>query len=641
MDIDKRIEIFSSFRWRSLAALILSLTAQTLLEPPAHIAPAVMFYFAALGFLAWAMIAGEWKLSQPPVILNAHQEGRVRLIPLLLSIPFLAAAFYFFSGNRFTGLNLFLWLAGIVFFVSAFWLANGAAKTTSIDWEWFALLVCVFLLAAFLRTYRIGQIPAEPFSDHAEKILDVFDISQGKLSIFFERNTGREAFQMYWSLLILKLFGTGFSFLTLKIGTVILGLLTLPFIYLLGLEFGNPLVGFFALFLFGISYWMNVISRIGLRFPLYPLFTAATLLYLVRGLRTLSRNDFLLCGLFLGLGLHGYSPFRIVPLVVALGFFLFILHTKSNESRLTALRGFGLVVLTSLIIFLPLLRYWTEHPDTFGFRALSRIGTIETQYPAPVWLIFLANLYRGVLMFNWDDGNIWVNSIPNRPALDVVTGALFVIGVVLLVVQYLRKQDWRDLFLLFSIPVLLMPSVLALAFPMENPALNRAGGAAVAAILVSARALEGWLAGTSGGRKRFYLVYGLTAVLLSASVLQNYNLVFHTFDISYRRAVWNSTEMAKVIEEHGNPETAWIVPYWQWVDTRLPAIWLGDVYGDFALWPDEFFATTRVSGPKLFIFKPEDVETEIFLKQIYPDGRLSRYTSASVGKDFMIFRVER
>lgn len=244
-------------------------------------------------------------------------------------------------------------------------------------------------------------------------------------------------------------------------------------------------------------------------------------------------------------------------------------------------------------------------------------------------------------MFNWDDGNIWVNSIPNRPALDVVTGALFVIGIVLLIVRYLQKWDWRDLFLLLSIPALLMPSVLALAFPVENPALNRAGGAAVAAILVSARALEGWLAGVGAEKKRLYLVYGVAALLLSASVWQNYNLVFHRFDVTYRRAVWNSTEMAKVIQEHGNMDTAWIVPHWQWVDTRLPAIWLGDVYGDFALWPEEFFATRQISGPKLFIFHPDDVETEIFLKQIYPDGRLSRYTSASVGKDFMIFKIER
>ena len=72
--------------------------------------------------------------------------------------------------------------------------------------------------------------------------------------------------------------------------------------------------GLFALLFAGIGYWPNVISRVGLRFPLYPLFVAPTLYYLLRGLRTRNRNDFILSGLFLGLGLHGYSPIRILPI---------------------------------------------------------------------------------------------------------------------------------------------------------------------------------------------------------------------------------------------------------------------------------------------------------------------------------------
>ena len=75
-------------------------------------------------------------------------------------------------------------------------------------------------LAIFFRVYRVNTIPPEPFSDHAEKILDVYDVSQGQTHIFFPRNTGREFIQMYWTLLMSWIFGTGLSFLSLKIGTV-------------------------------------------------------------------------------------------------------------------------------------------------------------------------------------------------------------------------------------------------------------------------------------------------------------------------------------------------------------------------------------------------------------------------------------
>ena len=75
----------------------------------------------------------------------------------------------------------------------------------------------------FFRFYQTQTVPPEPFSDHAEKILDVYDVSQGQTHIFFPRNTGREAFQMYWTLLVAKIFGTGLSFLSLKLGTALLG----------------------------------------------------------------------------------------------------------------------------------------------------------------------------------------------------------------------------------------------------------------------------------------------------------------------------------------------------------------------------------------------------------------------------------
>jgi len=630
-----------SFPLLSVAGLGLALFAQSLLEPDARPAPAFVFYLAAAGFILWAILRGEWKLASLPEGPVNPAARRPRLIPLLVSLTLLSGAFYYFSGNRLTILNITLWLSGIALLILSLWIPKPRTSTARMDWEWLGLLAAVLMLSAFFRFYRLSEVPAEPFSDHAEKILDVAGLARGETSIFFERNTGREAIQMYWTFLIAKVFGTGFSFFNLKLGTALIGFFTLPFIYLLGKEFGNPLVGFFALFMFGIAYWPNVISRIGLRFPLYPLFAAPTLLYLTRGLRTRSQNDFILCGLFLGLGLHGYSPFRIMPFVILTAFALFMMHEKSNETRLQALRGLVSVTAVSLSVFLPLLRYWLEHPEVFGFRAWSRLGVAGNGISGEVWVVFLSNLLRALLMFNWDDGGIWVNSIPHRPALDVVTAALFVIGIMLLVSRYVRGRDWRDLLLLLSIPLLLMPSILSLAFPMENPALNRASGAAVAVVLVSARALEGLLTGFGREKRRAFIGYGISAILLSASALQNYNLVFKKFDASYRLTVWNSSEMADVIEEHGNMQTAWIVPYPQWVDTRLPAMWMGNVQHDFALWPDEFAGTRQVKGTKLFIFKPEDLETENALKQLYPHGTLSRYTSVNIGKDFMIFLVEK
>ncbi|MBI5944885.1 MAG: glycosyltransferase family 39 protein [Chloroflexi bacterium] len=645
----------SYFPWRSVLALFIALTAQLLLEPPnrqANIGAAL--YIFALGFVAWAYVKDEWHLPTLPLFKQTPDSLNTRIVPFLFSIVLALSAFGFFADGKFTALNVTLWVSSLAALPFALWLkqpttakeeSNTEIKRKKILWN--VLVIAVFGIALFFRLYRTQSVPVEPFSDHAEKILDVYEVSQGDYSVFFPRNTGREAIQMYWTLLVANVFGTGLSYLSLKLGTALLGILTLPYIYLLGKEYGNERVGLFALFLFGIAYWPNVISRVGLRFPLYPLFVAPTLLYLTRGLRTRNRNDFILSGIFLGLGLHGYSPFRIMPILVVTAFIIFLLHNRSKENSRQAFGWLAIIVMTSLFVFIPLLRYWIANPDMFGYRAMSRLTSAETALPGPAWQIFLSNLYRGLLMFNWDDGEIWVNSLPHRPALDVVTGALFVIGIILLIARYVRGRDWRDMLLLVSIPVLLMPSILSLAFPGENPALNRAGGGAVAAILVSAMALEGLVTGIGVARsgKRNYIAYGLTGILFAASAFQNFDIVFNKFDKEFRAGAWNTSDMGRYIsdfeDKYGQTDSVWIVPFPYWVDTRLPGVWAGVPNRDFALWPENFSDTLNVPAPKMFIFRYDDLETEKALKELYPDGVLTRYTSPLEGKDFFILNVEK
>ncbi|MCX6067021.1 MAG: glycosyltransferase family 39 protein, partial [Chloroflexi bacterium] len=498
----------------------------------------------------------------------------------------------------------------------------------------------------FFRFYRLDGIPGEPFSDHAEKLLDVYDITMGQTHIFFPNNTGREFIQFYWTALLAWLLGTGLTFISLKIGTVLIGLFTLPYIYLLGKEVGGKRVALFAFFLAGISYWLNTISRIGLRFPLYPAFAAPTLYYLIRGLRRQNRNDFILSGLFLGLGLHGYSPFRFVPFVVVLAVGLYLLHRPAVGKRKQTLVMFSILVLASFLVFLPLLRYAIENPEMFSYRALTRLTGEEQPLPAPAWQIFMSNSFNAMTMFNYDDGEIWVHSIPHRPALDVVGGVLFVFGFLFLILRYLRKRDWLDLFLVLAVPMLLMPSILSLAFPGENPSLNRTGAAAVVVFVIAGMALDGLyvgLRGVKGVTQRRGLATGAVIVLLTISTFQNYNLVFNDFSTQFLKGAWNTSDIGRVIRSFvaaGNsPDNAYVVPFPYWVDTRLAGIQAGYPTTDFALWRDDLWKTQSLAGSKLFIVKEEDQDTLKVLHDLYPSGMLGHFTNPLEGKTFWIFTV--
>ncbi|PKN92641.1 MAG: hypothetical protein CVU44_13345 [Chloroflexi bacterium HGW-Chloroflexi-6] len=645
--------------WRSLLTLGFAISGQLLLEPPApKPGIALAFYFAALVFFVWAIWQSEWIIPELREDLPTVDWGAFRRLPLLASLILGVLAFAFLGDNLFTTFNVSLWLLSIGLFVYALWVPKVSWPET---WQgiknffdrdfwsmkitpWVILLVLVWGVAIFYRFSNLNGVPAEPFSDHAEKLLDVYDVSQGKSSIFFVRNTGREFFQMYLTLAVGSLFGTGFSFLSLKLGTALAGFFTLPYVYLLGKELFNKRVALLALALTAFAYWPNVISRVGLRFPLYPLFAAPVLFYLIRGLRTQNRNDFILSGLFLGLGLHGYSSFRFVPIVVVIAILLYLLHVRSGELKKQTLVLSSILVLASIFVFMPLLRYTLQNSDSVTYRAMTRLADAEQPLPGNPLVIFLDNLKNAMLMLNWDNGEIWVHSVMNRPALDVVSAVFFVFGFLALLGRYYRRRDWRDLLLVLSVPLLMMPSILSLAFPMENPSLNRTGGAYITVFVIAAFAIDALYLGLKQvGWRRGGLL--LITMLITWSAALNYDLVFNQYAQQFRYSAWNTSDIAQVTKSFmaaGNPmRNAWVIPYAHWVDTRLVGTWLGDPTYNPVLWPDQVGDTVSLPGNKLFFVKDNDFDSLALLRDVYPQGALSYYHAAPdlIGKDFWVFSV--
>ena len=648
------------FPWRSLVALGIALVAQLSLLPRPNRAwiPGLILYLFAACWLAFVSYKREWVPADLPESEDRPEDYRVRSRWLFISLPFALVAFLTLGGNRFTTLNITLWILAIIFTLLAFWQGEFPFRSwwrwlkdhLHLPWKfsisgWTLLVLAALVLVVFFRTYRLTQVPPEMVSDHAEKLLDIWDVLHGQTSIFFPRNTGREAIQMYLTAGIIQLLHTGYTFLSLKIGTILAGLLTLPYLYLLGRELGNRRVGLFAMLFAGIGYWPNVISRVGLRFPLYPLFVAPTLYYLIRGLRTSSRNDFILAGLALGIGLHGYTPIRILPLVVLVAVGLYLLHPNARGKRLQVVSGLLVLTMVSLIVFLPLLRFALEYPTLFDFRALSRLGTTERPLPGSALEIFIKNLWNASTMYFWSDGRIWVHSVTDSPALDIISAALYFLGVVLLSFRYIRRRTWQDLFLLITVPLLMLPSILSLAFPDENPALNRAAGALVPVFLIVAIALDGLMSAMekqNPSKVGSTLAWGLSLVLIFFAAVGNYDLVFNQYQREYVLSSWNTSEMGKVIHDfgdmYGGTNNAYVVPYPYWVDTRLVGMIAGDTTRDFAIPPDQISATLNFPQPKMFLLNPEDQADLNLLRQLFPQGTVSNYAS-KVGKNFYIYMV--
>lgn len=647
--------------WLSLAALVLAILAQYSLEPgPARSwIPGLILFTIGITIAAIAGVRSEWQLPPYKHTDLTIEDNTVKVYPLIAGLVVAGLSFLTFQDNHFSILNISLLLFAIILLLWAFWVPGGVRPgikdifnkinrnsrlSLSIP-SWWVVLALSIILVAFFRYYRLDQVPLEMNSDHAEKILDVLRVLDGQTMIFFPTNGGREALQFYLVAGLHKIFGAALDFSALKMITISVGFLSLPFIYLLGKDLVNKRVGLFGMLLAGVAYWPNVVSRAGMRLPFYILFTAMTMFLLVRGIRTGKRNYFILCGLTVGLSLYGYSADRILPVLVIAAGVIYLVHRHPKHQRVRLISSLVILFIFAAVIFLPMLHYMIDDPDSFLFRTLTRMGTLERELPAAPISLFFTNLRNALFMFSWDNGEIWPVSIPHRPALDVITGALFILGITLMVVRYIKNRTWIDLFLLLSIPILLMPSVMSLAFPAENPNLYRTGGAMIPVFIIIAICLEGLFASISIQFGRFgrRLAWSAVILLVGISAFMSYDLVFNQYDKQYSASAWNSSEMSEVVrgftDSVGKIENVWVMAYPHWVDTRLIGMLSGYPLRDFVLFPEQLESLPANQEAKLFLIKPEDESSKSLLQTIYPQGWFQEYTSQSPNKNFIMFFV--
>src|SRR3990172_2215239 len=614
----------------------------------------------AAELLLWSLLRGDLPLGERGADAALREEAPVRGGYLATGAVLALLTFLLSTNNTFRPLTVAAWAGSIGCLMIGFWegesfLPRGWDRLAAwmrhpslrLSLDGWALALWVALgLAAVFRFYLLDRLPLDMWSDHAEKLLDVMDVLQGQYSIFFLRNTGREPLQFYLAVATLRALGTGVSFLTLKLGTAVLGWLTLPFVYLFAREFGGRRVALAAVFLAGIAFWPNLLGRTGLRFTLYPFFAAPALFFLVRGLREQRRNDFLLAGLCTGLSLYGYSPARILPFVLIGGVLVYLAHSVARGRRIQILFWLATAGVIALVVFVPLAHAGLTYPDQFMSPSLTRMTSAEQPLSGPALVILVTNVWNALKMFNWDSGEIWVVTIPHHPVLDVVSGALFLIGIGIVVVRYVRRRSWMDLFLLLSIPLLMAPSILSLAFPVENPAPHRAGGALIPVFTIAGLALAAVLSGLRAAwprRAGLVLAVSAGALIAGLAVSDNYSMLFKEHAALYRNGSWNTKDAGDVIRGFahsiGTTRTAHVVPYPHWFDTRLVAFQAETPGVDYALPREAIDGLAGELAAQLFLVNTRDLETMEKLRQVFPGGVAQSSVSDIEGRDFWIYFV--
>ncbi|MBI5030183.1 MAG: glycosyltransferase family 39 protein [Chloroflexi bacterium] len=676
------------------ASIILAIIAQWTLLNAKEVAYGVGLYIVAIGLL---IASTPYDLNEPinqrtNELAPSSRFNRFRFIVLLACIISAVGAFTLNTDAsfavksvveyQFTLIGVIAWIASILFFLLAFWNQEKTptefrdAIRSRITARHIGViltpttiaLLAVLALGTFFYFYNLDGVPAEMTSDHAEKLLDVNDLLTGHYPVFFVRNTGREPMQFYVTAALLKLFDLPLKHIALKVGTALIGCLTIFATFLLAREMFDDWIGILAAFFVATMHWATAIARMGLRYPYTPLFAALSLYFVWRAMKYHKRNDFIIAGLVMGAGLYGYIPSRNIPLVALGVLALWAIfegwQRKINWKR--PVQNIALMLSGILVVFMPLLRYSLDFPEMFWYRALTRVSDTEEPIRGSLFGIFASNLKNLALMFNVRGDEVWVTNISYQPTLDIVSGALIVLGVVLVIYLMIRFRKPTYLYLLAAFVAFLLPSALSLAFPNENPSLVRTGGAIPFAAILLALPLaalgrrnpfsgkpvkeqkennqeNGVLILRENASRvetslRWVLIGGICATIIAL----NYRWYFYDFDANYRHFAQNSSEVAAVMSKFADSKVdlrhAYFIGYPYWIDGRAIAINLGDVrWQNFSLNAKDWLNADHVN--RLYILHPSDLANLKTLKDHYPQGQTQVHLSRTPGKDFISFFV--
>lgn len=700
------------FRWaaRALPFLIwinalLTLTAS--MTAPRESATALALtgvgWFIAGGLLWLVIEIVNWQAQRrlapmgvaAPKILNRTSARRPvlteisHLRKLLIALASLCSLLVWVntSGNRIELPIILLWLISAALWGFVFaplrwnlfdWASDRIDALRRIRWRAYRgtaiALALVMLLGAAFRLNMLDAYPPQLFSDLVEKIQDAYKIYHfDDYRIFLANIGGREPLHFYLLSILGTQPGMAFDHYALKLMSALESLITLPIVFWLGVEvMGKQRRRFGLLFgalvagLVAVSFWHAVIGRQGLRISLAPLFSALTAIYLVRALRGNQRADYVKTGLALGFGLFGYQAARMLPLAAVAGVALTItLFRHSWRARLSYLLNLGVLAFVSLMVFLPMLHYWTEEPENYMRRASTRVfgdlptaGEERAAFLADSVPVLMSNIRKTALIYHYYGDSAWVSGMGHEPAMDPVSAAFMLLGAAAWLALIVKTRDPAVWFVPVYLAATLLSTTLALSFPIEVPSFIRASGAIPPTYLIAALPVAVFclrLCKKLSGRAGKVAAAMFVLVALLAANHYNTSLYFGEFSENFERASHPQAQAGKILrgfaESDGAYGNAFVLTSAHWWDIRAIGIEGGVMFwdsgGEANTAPLMIERGLRRAEPNrldperdlLFFYSLQNTEALALLSDWFPKGRQMLIDIEPAHKSFYIFRA--
>ncbi|MFN8475999.1 MAG: glycosyltransferase family 39 protein [Anaerolineae bacterium] len=353
--------------------------------------------------------------------------------------------------------------------------AGEGARLKRVSLAALALLAILAVAAAF-RLPALDRIPPGFQFDEAYNAIDAWRVAQGARDIFFPANGGREPLLSYWQALFLAVWGPNVA--ALRLASAVVGLLTLvvtwaAFTRIFAARRDALRLGVLAAGAMAVTYWGVHFSRYSIRAILVPLVMALVfwLYFEGTGQRAPRALPLLGAGIALAASIYAHPTGRLLPF--ALAAYTVWLMWADRRRWVGYLLSLAIVGVVSFVLFLPLGVYFLDHRYLF-FGHPSDVAVVgqaaESASSGPLGQV-LAVL--GMFFIRGDTSQF--HNLPGRPAFDPLMAVFFVLGIVMLMWAGSRARGLSRgpyvLILLWAI-VALLPTLLSDGAPNFSRAIG-------------------------------------------------------------------------------------------------------------------------------------------------------------------------
>lgn len=306
-------------------------------------------------------------------------------------------------------------------------------------------------LGVAFRLYGLGYYPPYPGAASDE----------GNMALFATRMLADPAYRpiydpmggsvnMYHPIaLAFAIFGA--NTFSLRLPSIVAGILTLFPFYGLARELLSRRVALACLGFFALSFWHNNVARFAFDWAHMILFAVTAIYLLTRGLRTASIATVVLAGIVMGMGVYSYIAFRFLPIIV--GAYLLVRCVFQRGF----LRSYALHLLAASVAFLAVAgpnlataqRAGSWMGQTFVHVVGPTLRTLSLNDAVSMGQRFMGAALKVVGRMTGD----WLPlATRERALLDPIVAALVVLGV-----AYCLAFFWRRHNLLLAMIVLGVP----------------------------------------------------------------------------------------------------------------------------------------------------------------------------------------